>query len=82
MNKLQPPADVVIWLGIKIVLGNNEVSIPPRKLAEIQQGLADASRQKTLTKKALQRAIGQINHFAKVVSPARLFMGRLLAALR
>ena len=73
---------MVMWLGIKIDIKNNEISIPPKKLAEIQEGLAEASRQRTLTKKALQRAIGQINHLSKVVAPTRLFMGRLLAALR
>ena len=81
-NKLQPPARRVTWLGIIIDLPDNSISIPPKKLAEIQQSLAQASRQTTLTKKALQRVIGQINHLSKVVPPARLFMGRLLAALR
>ena len=81
-QKLQPPAELVTWLGIRIDLQENELSIPQQKLAEIQKSLADASRRKTLTRKQLQRVIGQINHLAKVVQPARLFMGRLLEALR
>ena len=81
-NKLQPPNKCVTWLGIRVDLQLNEVSIPPAKLAEIQRGLEQASRQKSLTKKQLQRAIGQINHLSKVVPPARLFMARLLEAMR
>ena len=81
-HKLQPPARRVVWLGIEVDLDANTIAIPTPKLQEIQQGLANASRQKSLTKKALQRAVGQINHLSKVVAPARLFMGRLLAAIR
>ena len=81
-HKLQPPSRQVVWLGIKIDLEENIISIPPKKLSEIQQGLALASRQQSLTRRALQRVVGQINHLGKVVTPARLFMGRLLAALR
>lgn len=33
-------------------------------------------------KKATQRIVGKINHVAKCVEPARLFMARVLAALR
>ena len=82
IHKLQPPARKVTWLGINVDLDDNSISIPAKKLAEIQQGLAHASRQESLARKDLQRVIGQINHLSKVVNPARLFMGRLLAALR
>ena len=81
-HKLQPPAREVTWLGIRVDLEANVIAIPEHKLAEIQQGLANASRQQSLTRKALQRVVGQINHLGKAVPPARLFMGRLLAALR
>ena len=81
-HKLQPPARAVVWLGIRADLDCNTISIPPAKLLEIQQGLAHASRQQSLTRRNLQRAIGLINHLSKVVAPARLFMGRLLGALR
>ena len=81
-HKLQPPARCVVWLGIRVDLDDNSISIPQPKLQEIQESLAQISRQQYLTRKALQRAIGQINHLSKVVTPARLFMGRLLAALR
>ena len=82
VHTLQSPARTVTWLGINIDLDGNTISMPPAKLAEIQLGLAQASQQRSLTKKALQRTIGQINHLSKTVPPPRLFMGRLLAALR
>ena len=82
VHKLQPPARSVTWLGIRVDLDDNSISIPPKKLAEIQGSLANASRQDVITRKTLQRVIGQINHLSKVVTPARLFMGRLLGVLR
>ena len=81
-HKLQPPAQKVVWLGVAVNLEDNTLSIPQKKLQEIQRGLAEASRKDTLTLKQLQRAIGQINHLSKIVHPARLFMGRLLEAIR
>ena len=44
--------------------------------------MAAAARSKTITKKQLQRIIGLANHLAKVVHAARIFIGRILAALR
>ena len=81
-NKLQPPAQVVTWLGIRFDIVENELSIPDAKLAQIKQGMAAASKKFYLTKKHLQRIIGQANHLAKIVRAARVFICRILAALR
>ena len=61
---------------------NNSLSIPEPKLKHIKLCLAQASTLKTLTLKQLQRVIGVVNHLSKVVHPARLFIGGLLAAMR
>ena len=82
LNKLQPPSPRVKWLGIIIDVDNNSLSIPIDKLAQIKKSMADASRSKTLTRKHLQRLVGLANHLAKVVRAARVFVCRLLAALR
>ena len=81
-NKLQGPAQRVKWLGIDIDVENNTLSIPDAKLAQIKACMAAASRRRSLTTKHLQRLVGLANHLAKVVRAARIFVCRLLAALR
>ena len=78
-NKAQPPARHVTWLGINIDLEANRLSIPQQKLDKIKDSLAEKSKQKTLSQKDLWSAAGLINHLAKVVRPARMFMGPIKA---
>ena len=82
VRKLQPPHTRVKWLGITIDLKENSLSIPAEKLAQIKLCMATASRKKSITRRTLQRLIGLANHLAKVVRAARVFVCRLLAALR
>ena len=81
-KKLQKPATKVKWLGIEIDTANNTLAIPQEKLAEIKRCMAAAAKRDSVTKKQLQRIIGMVNHLAKVVRAARLFIGRILAAYR
>ena len=81
-RKLQPPSRTATWLGITIDLDQNIMFIPPAKLSVITKCLAAATRQSTITKTHLQSILGYINHLAKVVRAARIFVARLLAALR
>ena len=81
-HKLQPPARIVNWLGIRIDLDANTLSIPTEKLTPITKCLAAAARQTIITKNHLQAILGYINHISKVVRAARVFVARLLAALR
>ena len=81
-KKLQPPATAVTWLGIEIDVVANQLTIPPRKLAQIKLCMADAANKTHITKKQLQQLIGLANHLSKAVRAARTFICRLLAALR
>ena len=81
-HKLQPPGRAVTWLGIHIDMEHNRLSIPQQKLDEIHKCLAAAARQPKITIRHLQSILGYINHLAKVVRAARVFISRLLAALR
>ena len=81
-KKLQPPSMVVTWLGITIDIHHNQVSILDSKLAVITKFLAAAARQSKITKTHLQSILGFVNHLGKVVRAARIFVARLLAALR
>ena len=81
-KKLQPPSQQVRWLGIKIDIPRNELSIPSTKIAQIARCMAAASGRKHITRKHLQRVIGLANHLAKIIKAARVFICRILAALR
>ena len=81
-KKLQPPSTKIRWLGINFDVEQGILSIPVQKLQDIKRCLAAAAKRETLSKKQLQRIIGSINHLAKVVRAARLFIARILAAYR
>ena len=82
IKKLQPPAPRVTWLGIDIDIPANMLAITTSKLDQIRTCMVDASSKRTITKKALQRLVGLANHLGKVVRAARIFVCRVLAALR
>lgn len=81
-SKLQPPAESVVYLGIAIDIPTRTMTIPDRKLRELEQLIRWAITHRHITKKITQRIAGKINHVSKCVPPARLFMARVLAALR
>ena len=81
-RKLQPPSPCVKWLEIKIDIPNNQLSIPKEKVVQISRCMAAASGRATITKRHLQGVIGLANHLAKIVIAARVFICRILAALR
>lgn len=82
VDKIQPPSTRVTWLGINIDSGNMTLSIPHDKLREIQTCIGKALRCRTISKRHLQSIIGKLIHLLKCVRPARLFIARLLEALR
>ena len=81
-HKLQPPSPAVTWLGIRIDVNANMLSIPDAKLGQIKGCMAVAAGREFISKKHLQRLIGLANHLSKVIRAARTFICRLLAALR
>ena len=82
VDKTQPPSQVVTWLGIQIDAGNMVLSIPQEKVDDILQCVTRCASAPSLHKKQLQSVIGKLMHLAKCVEPARVFMARLLDALR
>ena len=81
-HELQPLSRLVTWLGICFSLDENSISIPADKVGQIQNCLVAAARKTKITKRHLQSILGFLNHVAKVVRAARVFVARLLAALR
>ena len=58
------------------------LSIPPEKVTEILDYVGRCGKARYLHKKQLQSLIGKLMHLARRVEPARVFMARLLDALR
>lgn len=81
-SKIQPPSTQIIYLGISIDVESRTLTIP---LAKINQFIALAKwtmGQETVSRILVQRIVGKINHISRCAHPARLFMARILQALR
>lgn len=81
-EKVQPPSSVVEWLGININARLMTLSIPMKKINETVEVVKKYKARRSMSKKELQSMIGKLVHVAKCVPPARLFISRLLEALR
>ena len=81
-DKAQPPSTCVTWLGMNIDSCEMTLSIPQSKVADILQYVQRCKVTRSLHKRQLQSLIGKLMHLAKCVLPARVFMARLIEALR
>lgn len=81
-DKIQAPSSVVEWLGININARDMTLSIPVKKINETLEVIKKYKARRSMSKRELQSVIGKLVHVAKCVPPARLFISRLLEALR
>lgn len=81
-DKIQMPSKKCVFLGIEIDVQNRQTTIPREKLEAFRAVLCEVEGKTQITKTQLQSLIGYVNHIAKCVRGARLFMNRFLAALR
>lgn len=81
-DKIQTPARAVEWLGININTLDMTISIPHKKVQDTLIAVKKYKKRRSMSKRELQSLIGRLIHVAKCVSPARLFVSRLLDALR
>ena len=81
-EKAQPPAQSTKWLGIMIDTKERSLAIPQDKLSQVLELVSKYKKARSMTKKNLQSLLGKLLHVAKCVRPARLFLARLLEALR
>lgn len=81
-DKVQRPSTRVTWLGVVIDSVSMSISVPNDKLEDIKACVSNALKLRSMTKKHLQSVIGKVIHVAKCIRPARLFVARLLEALR
>ena len=81
-DKAQPPAQLVRWLGIEVNTGDMTLSVPEDKLGQTLDQVDRVIKKRSITRKTLQSMLGRLLHIAKCVRPARLFVSKLLEALR
>lgn len=81
-EKLVPPTRCIRFLGIIIDLHTREVRMPEDKIEKFLSLIDEIEAKRGISKKTMQSIVGYVNHVGKAVTPARLFMNRLLHALR
>ena len=81
-EKAQPPATTVKWLGVIINSSDMTLSIPQAKLSQVLEQVKATKAKNFITKRQLQSLLGNLLFIAKCVKPARIFVSRLLTALR
>ena len=81
-DKAQKPSTSARWLGVIIDTANMTIAVPPDKLAETLDQVCRIVKKRSISKKMLQSILGKLLHIAKCVRPARLYVSKLLEALR
>ena len=81
-KKASPPSTDMIYLSVRFNTITQQKSVPPEKLAELQDILGRWSRKTLVTKKDLQSLVGKLMSVAKVVRHSRVFVCRLLSDLK
>ena len=81
-QKICWPAQIMIWLGILFNTVAMTMSIPKQKMGEIMEMLCKWKGRTHATRREMQSVIGCLQFVAKVASPVRLFINRMLECLR
>ena len=76
------PTTKMPFVGITANTIDMTLSIPPEKLQEVFETLSDWIGKTTMTRKELESLIGKLSFVAQCVRPGRIFIARLLEALR
>ena len=78
IEKVEGPAVVLVFLGILLDTVRMEMRLPPEKLARLKTMVAEWLGRKKATKRQLLSLIGHLAHAAKVVTPGRTFVRRMI----
>ena len=77
-NKVVPPTQQIVFLGVLIDSVRSTLSIPDKRLWELQVALSNWIDKKKATKRQLQRIIGKLNWASKRLHATRPFIRRLI----
>lgn len=81
-DKIVPPCRVIRFLGVIIDCVEREIRMPEDKIRAFLSLANEIRGKRSISRRELQSLVGHVNHLGKGVPPARLFMNRMLAALR
>ena len=82
LDKATPPSTCMEYLGVTFDTISFKKTIPPAKLAELLDLLMTWSTKNTCTKRGLQSLCGKLLWVGRCVQHSRVFISRLLAALK
>ena len=81
-DKVSPPVTRLTCLGIDIDVKTGMLHIPGEKIKHIKSECARWMSKTTASRNQLQSLVGHLIYLHKCVSPARLFVNRVLTTLR
>ena len=81
-HKVCHPSQRMVWLGIDFDSVAMTMTIPPAKLEEIMQILAEWEGKVRATKREMQSLLGLLQFVASVSPPTRIFTNRMLQNMR
>ena len=76
-DKLEPPSQQLICMGIMVDVEKGQISIPEDKLLEIKDICNQWASKTFATRRQLQSLLGRLLYIHKCVVPARLFVNRM-----
>ena len=81
-EKYHAPSTSMPYLGVQFDSESFRMSVPPDKLAEVNEEINKWMKKTTVTKKTLQQLLGRLFWVSRCVRFSRPFMGRLLQQLK
>ncbi len=77
-HKIEGPNSCLTFLGIEINTVRGEISLPRRKVEELEELIAQWEHRRACKKRTLLSLIGKLAHACKVVTPGRTFLRRMI----
>ena len=82
LDKVSAPVTRLTCLGIEIDVETGMLHIPTQKLSQIKSTCEHWMTKNSASKKQLQSLVGHLIYLHKCITPARLFVNRVLTTLR
>ena len=77
-QKLEGPATILVFLGILLDTQRMEMRLPEDKLKELKSLITKWLSRKSGKKRELLSLIGKLSHAAKIITPGRIFLRRMI----
>ena len=81
-EKIEGPTSRLTFLGIELDARDMTMRVPQEKLAHLTNLIAELIPKRAATKRSVLSLIGELAHAAKVVSPGRTFLRRMINCAR